>query len=116
MEFLAYQPSVVSFSVMQCLLDEIVPVQTASLMAAFHLALAVDVVYIFIQKTIIGEISLSLLEKRILSGQFLLLSAKLLRRFTTITCIHDVPNECIQNAPVGQFELTLCLNEVRSLS
>ncbi|CAM6093226.1 unnamed protein product [Calypogeia fissa] len=42
-EFVAYQPSVVSFSVMQCLLDEYVPVQTASLMAAFHLALAIDV-------------------------------------------------------------------------
>ncbi|BFI25817.1 protein MpCYCD_2 [Marchantia polymorpha subsp. ruderalis] len=42
-EFLAYQPSVVSMSVMQCLLDECVPVHTASIMAAFHLALAFDV-------------------------------------------------------------------------
>jgi hypothetical protein len=54
-EFLAFKPTVVSFSVMQYLLDEYVPVQSASLMAAFHLALAVDVVYLFIQKTIITE-------------------------------------------------------------
>ncbi|KAH9557771.1 hypothetical protein CY35_07G102000 [Sphagnum magellanicum] len=54
-EFLDYEPSVVGICVMQCLLDEIVPIQAASHMAFMRRALAVDMVLfaynLFIQQT-----------------------------------------------------------------
>lgn len=43
-EFLDYEPSVVSMCVMQCLLDETLPFQAASHMAAMRTFLAVDTV------------------------------------------------------------------------
>lgn len=43
-EFLAYEPTVVSMCVIQCLLEENVPVQAAAHMASIGRTLAVDMV------------------------------------------------------------------------